>query len=139
MTFSELKARVDAAEGEDMELDADIAVTLLGGETEMHMTRYTGEFYFVRKYPSTAHRSGFGKEPVAAYTSSLDAALGLVGAKLPGWKKSFGEGEAWLARVFNPDAGINAENDRFTAAGKTPSLALLSALLSALIAEEENP
>lgn len=82
-------------------------------------------------YPYTYrhHMGGFTSAyPAERWTESLDAALRLVGAKLPGWAWSVGNlstgGQAYLMR---------AESAKLIGAhAKTPALALLAALLKAL-------
>jgi hypothetical protein len=69
------------------------------------------------------------------YTTSVDAALALIEAKLPGWGFSVTTKAGWSwACVNEPDAKVEIVRGE----AKTPALALCSALLAALIAKDEK-
>lgn len=144
--LAELKARVDAAQGADREIDVE-AHAVLGldarrtnndREASLQHWYIYGRDHDRRDTPFHFIRDGFHHSPdVPAYTSSLDAALALVEAKLPGWgwdmsTVRWGRG-GYTASMHRP-----ACNDEISGCSPTPSLALLSALLSALIAEQEE-
>lgn len=62
----------------DRELDCEIATAVLGGSIIWLMANYTMDPYPARKYASSNHVGGFGKEPVDRYTASLDSAMSLA-------------------------------------------------------------
>lgn len=110
----ELLGRVEAATGPDRQMDYDLYARLLG------------------KPPS-------GKVQLPPqYTSSIDAALALVERCLPGalWTvQHLGEGD-FAAHVGSPDFNAVMCGSEVL---KTPALAVLSALLSALQSKEGKP
>lgn len=121
--LADLKVRVDAATGPDRELDIQIVGTIREG-APLSEDRLGGL------------RTGF--EPYDAVwphvTSSLDAALALVERVLPGWGWHCSSPRRGLAfeGVLIDFAPIHTVR---TGYGATAPLALLSALLSALIAK----
>lgn len=76
--LEELAVRCEAATEPDRDLETEIAVAVHGGEIVWKQANYTMEMYPARKYASADHVGGFGNAPVAACTSSLDAAMSLV-------------------------------------------------------------
>lgn len=128
--LDDLLARVEAATGADRELDCDLFVA-------------TAESPFVNYYPDCvlAVLGGFRARveinEVATYTSSIDAALALVERMIPGaiWTvKHLGEGE------YAADVGSSDFNEPMYGSEvvKTPTLAILSALLRALSDERDG-
>lgn len=114
----DLLSRVESATGDDSFLDASIELEL-----------EPGNFY------------GRPGEDSPAYTASLDAALALVGRCDPGFKwrvAAYTPAEAQACgidraeRPFWATCGLPGEQEQ--AAGKTPALALIAALLKALAA-----
>lgn len=82
-----LQARIRESSEPERELDAKIAAVFLGGEIEWKQANYTMDLHPVRKYASTMHVGGFGRDPVYRYTASLDACVALMAAVLPGWTR----------------------------------------------------
>lgn len=128
MTLTDLQQRVRAATGADRELDAAIYIAVVKGENPDDY-RINQQF---------AHL-------ITPYTASLDAALALVEAKLPGWKRklsterhaSFLDYQAHAELMDrdwpDPNAGYGLV---YGGHGATEPLALLDALCSALLAQE---
>lgn len=132
--MSDLKAlreRVESATGADREIDAALWCALLHPDCKPSQSR-PGYVAITDDDPSR-----WGYKEVEHYTASLDAALALVEAKLPGsaWSVStvmFGRGGyvAGIGRV-----GLNEDIE---ARAPTPALALLAALLAALDGDTPN-
>jgi hypothetical protein len=131
ISLPDLLAGVEAAEGPDREIDAEIAVALSGDP----------EAWVVNPSPQSIFgpvagwwRTGDDKSHDApTYTASLDAALGLVERVLPGfWWDLDCRGWAHIGPEYRP---LNMPPGSW---GKTPALAILSALLKALIAKEAD-
>lgn len=115
-----LISRVEEGAGEDAELDSAIFDAMsgpgFGSAREAVLDR--------RKRPDW----------LPHYTSSLDAVLSLMGAKLPGWFWRVGHGShagpwAHLNRV-HPDSCL--PGDEHTSYAKEPARALLAATLRAI-------
>lgn len=66
--------------------------------------------------------------PVEPFTGSIDAALSLIEAKLPGWRWSSG----CFGVEFKGNCWSIADEIEFTAFGKSPARALLAAALRAI-------
>jgi hypothetical protein len=118
MSLHDLKKRVDAATGPDRELDYALLMATLP----------KGHAYIWD--PDSGHE----------YTASLDAALALVNKVFPHTMWCLYAMEFPGCKLLIPD---NERNDyvgsvEVEADGFTPNLAILSALLTALIAKE-NP
>lgn len=139
MTRSELEGlleRVEKAEGPDRELDALIEVaTFKTISTDddliyakpVHRDDNCAKGTFWRK-----SRSGASLHTAPEYTDSIDGAVALVERCLPGWIwDASSTGTAW---VQSPGG------DHFSGQIKPykPPLAILSALLRALLAQEER-
>lgn len=91
-----------------------------------------GECIFPNDFPD-----GFRKAPraIAAFEGSLDAAMALHEAVLPGWNYSaFDELEGFRAQVEKP-IGIS---EKSAVSFESPARAWLMAILKALIAEEKG-
>jgi hypothetical protein len=73
-----LAERCEQATEEDRELDAEIAVAVLGGEIVWRQANFTMDSFPTRRYPSRDHIHSFGVGPVEKYTASIDAASTLV-------------------------------------------------------------
>lgn len=130
-----LAARVEAAEGADRELDAEISVAVHGGEIVWKTSTGTMEAYPTRRYASTGHVGGIGAAPVPAFTASLDAAASLVP-----------EGHEWRVETLNMRDGRGGaivcrpgSAERFPGVtmhcAATPALALTAAALRAMAEE----
>ena len=112
-----LIARVEAAGGPDREVDLAIHWLLINDGEPL------------------AVMGSFGIIDLPAYTSSLDAALKLVEAKLPGWDYLVARvSDGCSAEVGPPDSFQQIE-----AKAPTPALALILALLRALAQGGEKP
>lgn len=132
----ELQSRVRTATGESPEIEGDIALLLEGWTYE----KMKGDRQPYWRKPGALEfymRSPGGPPP---YTSSIDAALGLVARVLPGWNYQIMQQRgdhtpfflARIATVTDDDVtGFDAVNDHGA------PLAILDALLSALIAQSE--
>lgn len=151
-TLRELKERVDAAEGPDRDLDGEIEV--LARRLEAYAAGLDDETR--AKWES---RAGWVFDAFTTYepkpfTASIDASLALVERVLPGWVWHVGGCQSdflsetcmpFWAELSGPvsykvvEAGIGAEPtfDVSSAPGQTAPNAIISALLSALIAKEE--
>jgi hypothetical protein len=125
-----LASKVEALDGPDREVDAEIAVSIHGGEIVWLQANYTMENYPARKYASADHVGGYGKAPVDPVTASLDAAMSLVPEK---WDFAVaseeGKGVAGAIRR-KPHAHADAE-------AATPALALTAAALRALAEQKQ--
>lgn len=139
MDTSKLKQRVEEARGADRELDGAI-VLAFGGPPETVFPfqadvawTYRGGGEWFTPSPRSLGIDVVWKCP--PYTQSLDAAIALVSAKLPGHSATFctgREGRTPWASLTDPNGRPVGE----TAEAPTPALALLCALLNAL---EQTP
>lgn len=127
-TLRALIARLEAGENE-RDIDASLELLIAPGEIVWVMANYTMETNPVVKRPSTNHISGFSKEPVRYYTTSVDAAIAFTKAVLPGcaWGVMWNGASVWTAPV-----GV------FGVPGE-PAPALVIATLKAKLAEVEAP
>ena len=120
MTLTDLIARLEAATGPDPELDKLISLELVGFDPD--------------RLPTHWPDIGRPASPHAPYTASLDAAIALVEAKLPGWW--------WAVGHYGPD-GLCAANVSLSGStahidceAPTAPLAILVALCRSLQAAE---
>lgn len=120
--LTELLGRLEAAEGADRELDAELAA--LGG----HENAFDGSSLAeVLADPELREWAiAWGSIPPA--TDSLDAALALVERVLPGWGIALQRMNGWGAAICETPTA-----DRYHADAPTPAIALLIALVRALI------
>jgi len=133
-----LAERCERAEGPDRELDAEIAVAVLGGEIVWKTANYTMEQYPARRYASEDHIGGYGNAPVEQYSASLDAAMALV-PKETFWRlghdgagadpSDFRADVLWFIWPIGPKASPHQRQSKAIAA--TPALALTAACLRA--------
>jgi len=119
-----LISRVEEGAGEDRELDGLVAQAALG-------FTHDGEAEPYRKWSKIAKDgaivSGSASVMIRDYTSSLDAVLSLMEAKLPGWAWQAGSSDGGsIARVAQD--GLR----RADGVAATPARALLAATLRAL-------
>ena len=130
-TLAALVARCEAATEADRQLDADISVTIYGGEIVWKQS-VTGEAWPHRRYASKAHIGGFGRAPVEPVTASLDAAVTLVPE---GWRwEVHWQSESRSAALVQPFGQVHWATLR-QASADTPALALCAAALRARMEE----
>lgn len=132
----DLRKRVEEATGADRKLDGLLFKAMQPDEfarlCSFKGRRYAGHVHTPAE--KREHEARMGASLAPAYTASLDAVLALVGERLPGWGI-----ELFIGFDSGPCvAGLHGPNParEFTGRGKTPALALLSALLDALSALE---
>lgn len=133
-----LLERVKGAEGPDRELDADIEVALRGGEIVQLQNRFTGEPLIGIRRPSTNHYGGFVNDPCPPLTCSIDAALSLVEAKVPGWSWRIGNTLSRPNDVMHGGAFCLLGTSSRDVEAATAPLAILAALLTALISHTKT-
>jgi len=126
-----LLERVRSAEKGSRELDAEIAVALTGAEAPLYPQAH---------HPGVVIRDGkiCFSPPVS---TSLDAVVSLIEKELPGWFYRVGHSTLHLgwANVYREHPNNTQPGDgEFFSDGRTPSLALLAALLSAKLSMEED-
>lgn len=135
-----LLARVEAAEGADRELDFAVHQISMGDWLLRHGYERRGDGYWSDSPPVSGANHAAGPEP---FTASLDAVLALCARVLPtlhyalrsdGWLAGQPQGKPVVA-LYDDD--FDPDGKHFAAAGKTPALALLAAMLKALIAQGE--
>ncbi len=120
--LKELLERVKAATGPSDELDDAIADTL--GLWEVTM-----EAEDMHSQPHEVRRRDF-------YSDSIDAALALVEKMLPGWGWSvadYGHAGASCSCFLHP---APEQSSCLHDSGRTPPLAILAALLTAIVAQQ---
>lgn len=121
--LKELLERIKAASGAERDLDGLIFVTL---KLDPNLSNLAGHPGFVLD----GSRNAFS---VPAYTKSIDAALALVERVLPEHDWILGHTNSGL--TIHCQLGPSKEHMEF---GANPPLAILSALLTALIAQDEK-
>jgi len=153
--LAELLERVRKATGPDRELDGEIAATLrVGNKLPDWAQNWTGEWrptiqgFVVLMQDDEQPGPNFSSPK---FTASIDAALALVERVLPGWKVSLfighmtaaKNGDGARAELIAPGKPkkISASEWRWPKVAacyhaQTPALAIVTALLSALIARE---
>ena len=121
MTLRDLLERVERSTGPDRELDAHIAIKAAGmTPTAVYGHELLGNLHTApSRFP--------------AYTSSVDAALALIGRVLPGAEGFVEFGKRPVAVLF-----IDGDDGQTSTVGRapTPALALCAALLAAMIEQE---
>lgn len=127
MSYADLIERLEKLEGPDQDVDAEIAVRVLGFIKTNRMAKWPGEQPIWEFTDPVRNTTGSWSAMVRGYTASLDAAVALVERVLPGWKwrVSANQGEVFQR---DPECG----QDAFHA---TPAIALLIATLKALSQE----
>lgn len=145
--LSALRERVESATGADREIDGALWKEL-NREAWAEQCTFKGTLYAGHKHtPAEKRKHELRSAEFFAprYTASLDAALALVEAKLPGRdidleiRETMADGV--VLRVT--DAAIyplaySDDQRSFKAYGNTPALALLAALLAALDGDTPN-
>lgn len=140
MKHAELIERLEALTGPDREADIHIALALLDArkEANWHMWQASRPRGSVEMTPEDYWRSrGGGACP--AYTASLDAAVALVERLGLQWlRKSLDTMTVY--RQFTPEQDVRKYwPEHHEAAGATPAIALLIALLRALSSQSQEP
>lgn len=134
-----LAEMVEQATGPDRDLDAEIAVAVLGGHIDWRQSVGTMESYPVRQFASSAHVAGHGCDPVLTYTASLDAAMTLVPNGVDASSERFRLEEyttnGVLAEHVRASAWVPGAKRAFAA---TPALALTAAALRARAAQHDR-
>jgi hypothetical protein len=148
--LADLIARLQAAEGPDRGLDAEIAAAIQRvpeWPKYTHLPGCTFDFVpderdagWVSVYvtsPDGRQRNPEHCRPVPAYTASIDAALSLVPDGLPWEVGAFGDrATKFAATVFNADHTCPPE--RYQIEAPTPALALCIACLKARVAASDG-
>ena len=125
--------RLQEAESGAQELDALMAVHVMGWI--FHDREQTWELPEGSPWP--AYRNKWG---VPHWTTSLDAAVALIGEKLPGWKWSAGTTVGGSGYGCVEDDDQDAEDELgFDGWASTPALSLCIALLAALQSQDPTP
>lgn len=135
MSLSALLERVEACQGPDREID-DAIVERMFGKSMLVITEDAGTVWRNHKAPF--------------YTSSVDAALALIGRVLPGWSwsltvhpsdtpKAARAGWDTVCTIYRLDDDYAVERTSGYFSHKSPALALCAALLAAMIGEEAKP
>lgn len=157
MTLAELKARVDEAEEGSRELDALIWAAMEGlkvtyeGPDEGHSEVWAeglANTYHLGYRDDGQHTKHFTPVlQVDPVSTSVDAALALIEAKLPGymvinlceWEHEVQRARGpWMAQLKPRGTQGDLRFLAFSCThARTPALALCSALLAALIAKEQ--
>jgi hypothetical protein len=119
-TLRSLKERVEKATGADRTMDLEIAKSIV---PDVIVLRREGDINVEHTY--------------CEYTSSLDACVSLAGRVLPGSGRSVRWSDGFAAAAIQPQAG-DLNSPLYTERSSLPSLAFLSAILAALIAQEEG-
>ena len=130
VTMEELLERVRKAEGGNRELDAALFVVLVPNPRDPW-----------RYWHADMERPGIvldgphdaQAENAPAYTTSLDAALALMEAKLPGCRWN-----VWKNRQGIHGAEVCMDLAGGVSKGSTPALALVAILLKTLMAQERQ-
>lgn len=139
-TYTDIRARLEAATGPDRELNEEIAFAIRWRPTSGLPATSFAEHEAKHGYETawTAHAPFRLSWPIPDYTASIDAAIALVEEKLPGW--------SW--RLMNVSHGtptgmpkcslkhpISSGRD-VPGFARTPALAILTALFAALEAND---
>lgn len=132
-----LLERVKAASGPDREMDAAVWLALEPGVTRKQWSYIHTASGQECRMDETRDATG-RLIVVPSFTASIDAALALVERVLPGWfgKVSF-NGRGSFCWLWEPGV-LDDDDDGKPIYGKTPALAILAALLTALAASKEN-
>lgn len=146
MTLSALRDRILAATGPDRELDALICAHFRIGPVEDPpgwVTNWAGEFGAHPRFPGKVallHTDGTpGMHWTSqSYTGSIDAALALVGAKLPDWRWSLDKMRDGKCRAFFIKGDDMGSAETATAYAPATALAICGALLTVLSEQGEG-
>ena len=139
--YASLIERLEKADGPDREIDAELAIVGLIDATDARLPSAERDSHYPQSFVPGQYWTGHAWRVADEYTSSLDAALGLVERKLPGWVwKLSTDGDA-SAPDHKAHATLASEVWADPGAGMgvvtyghapTPALAVCLALLRAL-------
>lgn len=134
--LQELLERVEAATGPDREIDAAIWLQMVPGATRKQWSYVHARTNRVCSVDET--RDAGRLIIVPAYTASIDAAVGLVERMLPmGTWSLYNSDPKCIPKGGSAYIFADSDDeDSFRAAGATPALALIAALLKAMIASK---
>jgi hypothetical protein len=141
VSYADLIERLEKLEGPDQDVDAEIAVRVLGFIKTNRMAKWPGEQPIWEFTDPVRNTTGSWSAMVRGYTASLDAAVALVERVLPGWRiENLCEWDADVLRQRGPwmcDLMRRGKDfaDHFPAKcahAPTPAIALLIATLKAL-------
>lgn len=127
----EMWRRVQAIRGPDREVDGALHNFLFG-------TEYVKSIGSVTGFMTSATNNGCPTVP--DYTASLDAAVGLINAALPGW--GWGVSDYQHTPAGTCSCFLHPKPEQpfcHHDSGKTPALAICAAILWALINEDRQP
>lgn len=132
--LEELIERVESGTGADRELDCLVAMLALGFTHDDQPEPYR---QWIRTAPDGTRYAGSDEVMVRRFTTSLDAVLGLIEAKLPGWRIAemkdgiaHDDGPYCHVRLWCP---VNRSlGYKYPANATSPARALLAATLRAL-------
>lgn len=143
--LSDLLAKLESAAGPSEELDAFVRCALfapVGAYVEQSKFNgawcvYHGEYNGRSKVYDGPH--GFPRGLwLSPYTKSIDAAVGLVEMKRPGWHWEVARDNTAMVRDPSCDAFARADHVCWGNEAKTPALALLIALLRSVLSKTEG-
>ena len=143
---ADLLTRLRALTGPDSDIDAEIAMVVLGFTRRNVMEDWPDEDPIYKYYDPHTRREGNENVMVNRFTASVDAALALVERVLPGWRiENLCEWEArplrkrgpWMCDLVGPGDFFSRLNGKCGNA-PTPALALCIALFEALQAKEAD-
>lgn len=83
--YASLIERLEKADGPDREIDAELAIVGLIDATDARLPSAERDSHYPQSFVPGQYWTGHAWRVADEYTSSLDAALGLVERKLPGW------------------------------------------------------
>lgn len=146
MTLIELEAKLSAATSPSRELDLEIALIVAGTiEKVFNKEREANEYWIAGAVGKAGSYLGFDEDTRDAldfspeYTSSIDAAIALCEAKLPGtlWNVNLHECEIFIptSERFRDGEMVRKE---FLGRGCSPALALCLAVVRARIEKEKQ-
>jgi hypothetical protein len=132
-----LREMVRAAKGPDREIDVELACILEAGKGTTALSYVDGS---QQRVPWSPNPWGGPTVPLAAYTSSIDAAVALVERVLPGFGYMIRRHETTFGTraccsLLAPSTGEHGDTWDVWAA--TTPLAILDALLTALLAQAQ--
>lgn len=136
--MTDLKAlleRVKTATGPDHDLDADLWLAVVPGASRKNLLADWPEEAPLWEYHDAERNVMFRAGLVPSLTASIDAALSLVERVMPGWHFNLTNFPWPVADMITPTADDKEWAKHFSAKGATLALAILSALLTALVAK----
>lgn len=136
--------RLGKLEGPDQDMDAEIAVHVLGFIKTNLMAAWPDKDPIWKFTDPARNTTGSWHAMVREYTASLDAAAGLVERALPGWlwrvgrTSLFPKGWAYISRTHPSHCDREDEASCSDGRAATPAIALVIATLRALSQEQSN-